>query len=404
MTDLLPLSLGQVSVWRDIRDLPSDVQLRITLAIAVLVPPDTDEYRLRKALHALSRRHEVLRTRFVADPAGNRPGQRVLEMDELELAVSSHEARDDPAPITDVRGRPVDLWTGLASRAVLVTRHGKADQVVLELHHLATDYHGLGVLAEDLERLLSGAELDGPPSGPRTLVELEHGEGGRRNGERAVRRWRDALGETLQAAPDHDRVVEGTLTCDDLLTVVQQRARDARVPVSAVLLDGYAHALHRTEGAALRLIRTMVSNRVGRDRERLVASMNQWAPILLPVGEPSLPEVAKRAMLALRSGVYDVDELQDVLVEAGLEPRLLDFVPSFNLVQVGSGGAAQADPGHVVGDVTLLRSEVHAGPRNYLRAMTSDSLRLVLRVPDEPGADDAVARTLLLVEERIRSA
>lgn len=58
----------------------------------------------------------------------------------------------------------------------------------------------------------------------------------------------------------------------------------------------------------------------------------------------------------------------------------------------------------MVGDVTLLRSEVHAGPRNYLRAMTSDSLRLVLQVPDEPGADDGAARTLLLVEERIRSA
>lgn len=278
MTDLLPLSLGQVSVWRDVRDLPIDVQLRITLAIAVLVPSDTDEDRLRQALHALSRRHEVLRTRFVADPAGGRPGQRVLEMDELELAVSSHEANDNPAPITDMRGRPVDLWTGLAWRAVLVTRHGKADQVVLELHHLATDYHGLGVLAEDLERLLSGAELDGPPSGPRTLVELEHGKGGRRDGERAVRQWRDALDEAMQGAPDHDRVVEGTLTCDDLLPIVQQRARDARVPVSAVLLDGYAHALHRTEGATLRLIRTMVSNRVGRDRERLVASMNQGPP------------------------------------------------------------------------------------------------------------------------------
>lgn len=408
--DSCALSLGQVSVWRDIRELHAEVQARTVLADSFSVAPHTGERDLRCALEQLAARHEILRTRFERGDAGARPRQRILALEEVELPLTCEEVGDEANPLARLRRRPLPLWTGLPWSAALVTRGGVADHVVVVVHHLGTDAHGLTVLVQDLARLLAGEALaDTTSHGARTLVELETRSAGLRSAERALRRWRSALAEGFPPAPDHDRVLEATLRSCDLRDTVVQRSEEERVPVSAVLLHAFVSALERTDGdGGRRVLRTMVSNRLGEDRARLVTSMNQWAPIVLPVEGASLAEVARELMLAMRAGVYDVEELERVLGAEGLDPRDLDFLPSFNLVQlaaapVDSGGARPCAPCRGT-HVQTERMPLATGPRFYFRALWSDQLRLVLRVPEEPDAEAVLQQTLLLIERRLRSA
>ena len=152
-----PLSHGQEQLWLIDRLTPGLANYNIPQVLRL--SGALDHQALERALGGLIARHEVLRTRLVADGQG-RPvqvigpaGPAVLEV--LELA--GPEPGEGPARLRELvlaeALRPFDLAAGPLLRACLV-RLGEAEHaLVVVFHHAVFDGWSAGVLRRDLAAL-----------------------------------------------------------------------------------------------------------------------------------------------------------------------------------------------------------------------------------------------------------
>ncbi|MCU1258786.1 MAG: amino acid adenylation domain protein, partial [Bryobacterales bacterium] len=113
---------------------------------------------LHRALNEIVRRHEVLRTTFVA--ADGQPMQVVGPVQELELRFSDLSALPEKERETQLKNLaqeeaayPFNLASGLVLRALLLMRAPEDHVLVLVLHHIAGDRWSAGILAEEMEAL-----------------------------------------------------------------------------------------------------------------------------------------------------------------------------------------------------------------------------------------------------------
>ena len=123
---------------------------------------------LEKALGALRRRHDVLRTTY--ELVGNMPCQRVSS--DFDQPLEVQDLRGHGASAFDVAlatgrefaARPFDLSAGPVFRTLLL-RVSDDDHVLLfSLHHIAGDRWSLGVISSELGALYN-AEIAGEPAG-----------------------------------------------------------------------------------------------------------------------------------------------------------------------------------------------------------------------------------------------
>ncbi len=124
--------------------------------------------RLRRALDALTDRHEPLRTAYPADEDGTVRQQRVGEPDALlwELTVVEQPSAapgppppdDEDALLRAFAGRPFDLAHGPLGRVLVVRRAAEDHLVVLAVHLLAADGWSLRILLDELGAYYADAE------------------------------------------------------------------------------------------------------------------------------------------------------------------------------------------------------------------------------------------------------
>ncbi|WP_255948300.1 non-ribosomal peptide synthetase [Streptomyces odontomachi] len=148
----LALSVAQYQFWLLDRMNPGGPEWNAPLFLrlpSTLTGEDVDA-----VLTALAARHEILRTRYVAE------------------AGEPHQVIDPPAPVSarvvdgladlaDVLGCGFDLARGPVWRAVLYRQPGAEHLLVLVVHHIACDGWSAAVLERDIRALCEGAEL--PP-------------------------------------------------------------------------------------------------------------------------------------------------------------------------------------------------------------------------------------------------
>ncbi|MFC4048008.1 condensation domain-containing protein, partial [Dactylosporangium siamense] len=145
----LPLSFAQQRLWFLHRLEPGSVEYNAPMTIAL--EGELDVAALSAALAALVARHEVLRTRLVADEHGV-PWQVI-----------------DPAPerfdlpVVDELGPqvPFDLAAGPLFRASLLRVSADEHVLALSMHHVVGDEWSAPILRRELETLYAGAAL--PP-------------------------------------------------------------------------------------------------------------------------------------------------------------------------------------------------------------------------------------------------
>uniref|UniRef100_UPI001A9551A7 condensation domain-containing protein n=1 Tax=Actinomadura roseirufa TaxID=2094049 RepID=UPI001A9551A7 len=151
---MLPLSVGQQSLWTLYRIAPDSAAYNDADALAFTPPPD--EPALRAALRDLLSRHDLLRSRF-HDGAGEAV-RGVGEPDLAELEVRDVPGGDDDprtalrAAVRAVAAEPLDLARRGPLRAVLLRRSADA-VLVLVCHHIAGDATSQRILWRDLLEL-----------------------------------------------------------------------------------------------------------------------------------------------------------------------------------------------------------------------------------------------------------
>ncbi|MEU3608564.1 condensation domain-containing protein [Streptomyces sp. NPDC035033] len=232
-----------------------------------------DLLRLRRAVDALTARHEPLRTTFPADEDGivrrqcvEAPGAVPWDLTVVDApsAVSGTPSllSGEDALLREFAGLPFDLARGPLARVLVVRRAAEEHLVVLAVHLLAADGWSLRILLDELGGYYDDAERTDallPPLGIQ-YADWAHWQARRaplpESGRRVVPppRPADGPGRRLRTSPV--RILGAELL-----------ARQERVPLFTVLLTAFALAARRAASPHV-VVDVPVS---GRDHPQLAA-------------------------------------------------------------------------------------------------------------------------------------
>lgn len=119
-----------------------------------------DAMRLQQALQAVVDARPVYRANFqMLDGA---PVQRIAPARSV-LLERDHRPGGDPQQLFEAFSRPFDLAQDLLLRAKLVQTGEQRHVLLLDLHHIVTDLHGLDLLLTDLATAYAGGALASEP-------------------------------------------------------------------------------------------------------------------------------------------------------------------------------------------------------------------------------------------------
>jgi amino acid adenylation domain-containing protein len=309
---------------------------------------------LARAIDALVARHEILRTRFLA-PDG-RPAQEVLPGASTRLAVV--DLRDLPEPsrraaaeavgLAEAR-RPFDLAAETPFRALLVRLGPTRSELVLDLHHIASDARSMVILARELAVLYAAAERGEPAELPALPIQY---------GDYAAwwRTWREPVvlerdlpywEERLCGAPtvldlprDRPRPVvrqpHGERVTVMLPRVLEEALAEAakaeRASLFMTLLAGFGILLGRYSGQEDLLVGTPVETRTRAELEGLVGFFVNTLALRIDLsGEPTVAELLARVRRTALDA-FDHQELPFAALVERLQPERSPGCPP--LIQV----------------------------------------------------------------------
>ncbi|WP_407285514.1 condensation domain-containing protein [Streptomyces sp. BP-8] len=391
-----PLSLGQLSVWHDIRGLPAPRRHEPNNAAAWPLPPGVGAEQVRTALRAVAARHPSLRTRYDLQDA-DAPGQLPPDPDVDDQLRITESAADEPARLAaELATEPFDLGREHAWRARLLTHAGTPAQLLFVKHHIAADAWAQELLHQEFRRALIDPRGLGPtPPGPADLAAEQYGAAGLRRQAAALDHWAQTLTHAPSAALPRgadtaDDVVQCTLRSAAARPAAHTVAERARVSVASVVLAAYARSVARRCGVDALVVQLMSANRFAGRWRGVVTSMNQWVPAL--IADARNDDLVKLAdavhwsgLGAFRHGMHDVTAVAALRARM---PEAAEPACAFNYVSVPDDTVPKAAPHQgprTAAPPTLTWEEPFTtiGPRCYARAVESeDALSLRLTAKD----------------------
>ncbi|MFF3301631.1 condensation domain-containing protein [Streptomyces sp. NPDC002908] len=396
--DSVPLTFGQLSVWRVMADWPHSRWPETYLTGAVELPPGCGEDRVVSAFGALRRRHESLRTRFTDTADG--PVQRVDDaagdpvVGHVERQVTTVE--EAAAAGRELAQDRIDRAREHAYRFAVVTSGGRSTHAVITTDHIVADGFSMGRLRAELTALTGGDSPEGSrwleeePPQPRALALAQRSAAGRARGDGVLRHWRDLLA-TLppDAFPVPDDAggspgrIEAVLRSPRARAALAVVARERGLAPHDVLLALTSLALAVLEESARVVMTLQSSNRFGPPWHTVVSSMNQYAPMVLDTGTAAgtfdewVRRVQRTALKAYRFGSYDIDAV-DALVrgDRGRAPGYDNF---YNFLAHDVAQSAPV-PGAVrAGRVERTRPHRQIGPRFDVKVLGGPDMPVVVR-------------------------
>jgi amino acid adenylation domain-containing protein len=352
-----PLSFAQQRLWFLHQLEPDSAEYNEPLALRLTGPLDVDA--LRSALDAIVARHEVLRTRLVADADG-RAHQVVDECTGAGLTVADLAGEADPfaaasAWVAADAVEPFDLARGPLLRAHLL-RLGPEDHVLsLCSHHVVSDEWSVGLLRRELEALYAGVDLAPLPvqyadfavwqrqwlTGPVVARQLDYWRA-RLEGAPSLRiptdRPRPAVRSSAGAR------IEFTVP-PDVTAGLRAVARDTGATTFMTLFAVYTILLGQHAGQDDVVVGTPIANRNRAEIEDLIGFFVNTVTMRVDLsGDPTVAElvgrVRREALNAYAHQDLPFEQVVDALVNDRDRSRTPIFQVLFNYNQGDVGGAA----------------------------------------------------------------
>ncbi|HVR99894.1 MAG TPA: amino acid adenylation domain-containing protein [Thermoanaerobaculia bacterium] len=313
-----PLSHGQLSLWLAHRMAPESPVYNLALAARVQVDPED----LRRALERLAARHAVLRTTYPL--VAGAPVQRIGEDGAVDFAVL------DPAPgrLEEEAWRPFDLEHGPVMRVRLFHTPGEGQVLLLAVHHIAADFWSLGLLLEDLARLVTSEEV--APAPQLSYADWTRWKRERLAGPEGGRLWAEWQAALAGApvvldlpadrprppVPTHRGVSHAFSLGPELSDRVRALAAAQGTTLYAVLLAAFAALLHRHTGREDMLVGTAAAGRTRPGLEEVVGHFVSLLPVRADLaGDPEFSELLALARHALVDALERQDFPFPLLVE-----------------------------------------------------------------------------------------
>lgn len=241
-----------------------------TVASTVRFRGSLDPARLSRAINEIVRRHDVLRTTFVADEGG----ARAVLHETMDVAIRDEDLRAVDAGAREAKAaeltrlalsQPFDLVEGPLLRAILIRMSDDAHELLLLAHHIVVDGWSLSVLLDEMASLYRGYGDDNREALPRPEIQYADFAAWQRGwlaggeSERQLAHWRSCLGDThpVLALP-HDRprpavqshrgATIGVSIEPMLVARLRELAGKHHASLFMVLLSAYQALLHRFTG------------------------------------------------------------------------------------------------------------------------------------------------------------
>lgn len=357
-----PLSFAQQRLWFLDRLLPGNAAYNISAAFTLTGVLDVAA--LTRSVATVVARHEVLRTVFSEDAAGE-PVQRARAVDEDGFAAEFTDVSGEADPRSAVRriaaeeaARPFDLAQGPLVRVRILKVAATEHVVVCTLHHIVSDGWSTGVLIREIgAHYAAGGKAAWPALAVHygdfaawqratlTGVELE----------RQLGWWRERLAglPVLELPADFPRpAVQGfrggrvRFTTDAALRDGLHRlARETGATLFATLLAAGQAALAAWSGQRDFALGAPVAGRTRGELEPLIGFFVNTLVLRTELaGEPTFRELVTRTRRGLEAALAHQDVPFEKLVEALNPGRELGTTPLvqavFSLEQAGGGGLA----------------------------------------------------------------
>ncbi|MFC6599364.1 condensation domain-containing protein [Kitasatospora paranensis] len=404
MHEPAPLSYGQLSVWRDVRELGRDrwheANTRTIWPLAGEGEPKVSA--VEDAVLALAARHESLRTVYgLSDPYA--PVQRVLpSVGEVDSGTVECGPEEFDGVVAALAAAPFDLSAAPAWRFRVVTVDDRPRAVVLIGHHIVADGWSNTILESDFRAALRGQVPPGaaaPPT-PRELAGWQRSPDRRARQAALTAYWERIFGlpaaslRTAGAPAPPDDACQYSVRSRQASAAARRLAEQLTVPVSSVVLAAFTWSVARLAGPGPLVAQLMSSNRFVPPWTDVVSSMNQWTAASVGAAPdafvPYVRHVHTQSLLAYRHGMYDVDEIDALRDRAGAGRAPHQASCAFNFLTDGPAPPGADEESGPVREVPFSR----IGHPCYLRATDEAGATLELRLRTM-GIADTVTRDIL---------
>lgn len=286
------------------------------------------------ALHEVVAEHESLRTVYLPGTDGGPPRQSVQGEGRLPVLVERLAAGADPEAETvrlheRMAESGFDLSLEWGIRVTLLLAPGGAPyRVLLYLSHVALDGWALRTVEQDLRDRLAGRRPD--PDGarrtqPLDLAEQEQSERGRAMHRRSADYVRKVLGRAPRSmfagASGDPGAAHGELRSAAMDAAARTIALRCHASPSTVHLAAFATLLARRNGTTRCALKTIFANRVGADRQGMVAPLAADVVLCPETSGPMFEDVVRAAHKDTLRGYaraqYDPAGLDGLIAAAG---------------------------------------------------------------------------------------
>jgi NRPS condensation-like uncharacterized protein len=290
LSDPIPLSFAQERLWfleqlepgSSVYNVCQAVRMRGTLDLAAL----------EKSLNEIIRRHEILRTNFVA--VDGRAAQVVAPSRTIAVAVVDLSCwRDGTAEeelerrLHEESRRPFDFGRDLLMRALVVRTSATDHVLMLTMHHIISDGWSIGILFRELAALYT-AHCKGEPSPlpelPIQFADFIQWERDTIDGaslEKSLVYWKEQLGRPLPSVNfpvDHPRTVapmsrgaaQTMMLSRPLTQALKALGQQEGATLFMTLLAAFQVLLHRWTGQEDIVVGSVVAGRRKVELEKLI--------------------------------------------------------------------------------------------------------------------------------------
>ena len=396
----VPLSCAQRRLW--FLDQLEPHSSAYNVCQAVQFSGALDVTALERSLNEIIRRHEILRTNFVAcegNPTQVIAENRTLKPAAIDLSQRPNDRRERELQrvLQEEARRVFDLSRDLLLRALLVRLEPQEHVLLITMHHIVSDGWSLGIFFRELAAFYESFTAGEGPTLPELPIQYadfalwEQDTFRNATPEKSLAYWKGQLRDDLPAlelptdrarpaAPTSRGATETRQFPPTLARALQELSRQEGATLFMTLLAAFQTLLHRYTGQGDIAVGSVVAGRNHLDLEKLIGFFVNTLVFRGDLaGDPTFRELLRRAR-ETALGAFAHQELPfEKLVEELHPERSLRRNPFFQVMFVWQNAAVaparlsglklqprDVDGGTAKFDLTLSMMETPQGLRAAL--------------------------------------